>query len=105
MDHDFKLANMDWKSIAGQELVIGQGTNDFRIVKQFDFQGKRYLKSKENNVYDYKKFYEGQKESIGKWNDVKNKIDFNLDSLSISKENDNDNYDENENYILNGTWL
>ena len=78
---------------------------DSIIVKQFDFQGKRYLKSKENNVYDYKKFYEGQKEIIGKWNDVKNKIDFNLDSLSISKENDNDNYNENDINILNGTWL
>ena len=63
------------------------------------------MKSKENNVYDYKKFYEGQKEIIGKWNDVKNKIDFNLDSLSISKENDNDNYNENDINILNGTWL
>lgn len=47
-------------------------------VKKFEFEGKKYLKSKKTGiVYDYNKYVnEGEQVVIGKWNEAANKIDF-----------------------------
>ena len=61
------------------------------VVKKIEFEGKKYLKSKKSGViYDY---IENTKNSeqivIGKWNDSKNKIDFNETSEESEDEYDN----------------
>ena len=47
-------------------------------VKKFEFEGKKYLKSKKTGiVYDYNNYVnEGEQVVIGKWNEAANKIDF-----------------------------
>lgn len=41
------------------------------VVKRFEFEGKKYLKSKKTGI-----IYNMDQDVIGKWNDVTNKIDF-----------------------------
>lgn len=49
------------------------------VVKKVEFEGKKYLKSKKTGIiYDYAEYTKnGEQVVIGKWNDAKNKIDFN----------------------------
>lgn len=49
------------------------------VVKKIEFEGKKYLKSKKTGiVYDYNEYVKnGEQVVVGKWNDDKNKIDFN----------------------------
>jgi hypothetical protein len=49
------------------------------VVKKIEFEGKKYLKSKKTGiVYDYQEYVKnGEQVMVGKWNDSKNKIDFN----------------------------
>ena len=49
------------------------------VVKKIEFEGKKYLKSKKTGiVYDYQEYVKnGEQVMIGKWNDAKNKIEFN----------------------------
>jgi len=49
------------------------------VVKKIEFEGKKYLKSKKTGiVYDYNEYVKnGEQVVIGKWNDAKNKIEFN----------------------------
>ena len=49
------------------------------VVKKIEEDGKKYLKSKKTGIiYDYKEYTENQEQVVvGKWNEAKNKIDFN----------------------------
>jgi hypothetical protein len=48
------------------------------VVKKFEHEGKKYLKSKKSGIiYDYKEWTQNQEQVVvGKWNESKNKIDF-----------------------------
>jgi hypothetical protein len=83
--------------------IPNPSTSPIIIGNLLYFQGKKYLKSKDNYVYDYDNFVKGKKE-IGKWNDITNKIVFNLDSLSMSSTKVDDNNDSDTD-ILDGSWL
>ena len=56
----------------------------------YEFEGKKYLKSKKTGVvYDYTEYVKnGEQVVIGKWNDNSNKIDFN----KTSDEEEEDEY-------------
>jgi hypothetical protein len=58
------------------------------VVKKIEFEGKKYLKSKKTGiVYDYNEYVKnGEQVIVGKWNDDKNKIDFNKASDEESEE-------------------
>ena len=58
------------------------------VVKKIEFEGKKYLKSKKTGiVYDYTEYVKnGEQVVVGKWNDDKNKIDFNNASDEESEE-------------------
>ena len=48
------------------------------VVKKFEHEGKKYLRSKKSGIiYDYKEWTQNQEQVVvGKWNESKNKIDF-----------------------------
>jgi DNA repair exonuclease SbcCD ATPase subunit len=60
------------------------------VVKKIEFEGKKYLKSKKSGViYDYIEYTKnGEQVVIGKWNDSKNKIEFNQTSEESEDEYD-----------------
>ena len=61
------------------------------VVKKIEFEGKKYLKSKKSGiVYDYDEYVKnGEQVVIGKWNESKNKIEFN----NSNDEESEDEYD------------
>jgi len=60
------------------------------VVKKIEFEGKKYLKSKKTGiVYDYTEYVKnGEQVMVGKWNDAKNKIDFNKSDEESEEEYD-----------------
>ena len=60
--------------------------NEPDVVKRFEFEGKKYLKSKKTGI-----IYNMEQDVIGKWNDVTNKIDFTSTDEEIEEE-----YEEEE---------
>jgi hypothetical protein len=60
------------------------------VVKKIEFEGKKYLKSKNTGiVYDYEEYTKnGEQVVVGKWNETSNKIDF--ESAEVEEEE----YDE-----------
>jgi hypothetical protein len=60
------------------------------VVKKIEFEGKKYLKSKKTGiVYDYNEYVKNSEQVvIGKWNDAKNKIDFNNSGEESEEEYD-----------------
>lgn len=60
------------------------------VVKKIEFEGKKYLKSKNTGViYDYNAYVkEGEQVILGKWSDAQNKIIFNN-----SEEEEEEEYD------------
>lgn len=62
------------------------------VVTRIEFEGKKYLKSKKTGV-----IYNLDKEVIGKWNEAKNRIDFDEpDSEDDDEEDDDELPDDNE---------
>jgi len=61
------------------------------VVKKIEFEGKKYLKSKKTGIiYDYNEYTKnGEQVVVGKWNESKNKIEFNS-----SDEESEEEYDE-----------
>jgi len=57
------------------------------VVKKFEYEGVKYLKSKNTGV-----IYNLSQDVVGKWNDVTNKIDFN----DVVDEEEEEEYDEEE---------
>ena len=68
------------------------------VVKKIEFEGKKYLKSKQSGiVYDYNKYVkEGDQVIVGKWNDATNKIQFQEEELEEEEEEQDDEEDEDE---------
>ena len=58
--------------------------DDTDVVKKVEFEGKKYLKSKITGI-----IYNMDQDVIGKWNEEKNRIDFNVED-----EESEDEYDE-----------
>ena len=56
------------------------------VVKRFEFEGKKYLKSKKTGI-----IYNMDQDVIGKWNDASNKIDFSSTDEEVEEE-----YEEEE---------
>jgi hypothetical protein len=48
------------------------------VVKKIEFEGKKYLKSKKTGIiYDYNEYVKnGEQVVVGKWNESKNKVEF-----------------------------
>lgn len=60
--------------------------NEPDVVKRFEFEGKKYLKSKKTGI-----IYNMEQDVIGKWNDTTNKIDFSSTDEEVEEE-----YEEEE---------
>lgn len=60
------------------------------VVKKIEFEGKKYLKSKKSGIiYDYQEYVKnGEQVMVGKWNESKNKIDFNNSGEESEEEYD-----------------
>jgi hypothetical protein len=60
------------------------------VVKKIEFEGKKYLKSKKSGIiYDYSEYVNnGEQVMVGKWNDAKNKIEFNNSGEESEEEYD-----------------
>ncbi len=60
------------------------------VVKKIEFEGKKYLKSKKSGIiYDYTEYVKnGEQVMVGKWNESKNKIDFNNSGEESEEEYD-----------------
>ncbi len=56
------------------------------VVKKIMFEGKKYLKSKNTGI-----IYNMEQDVIGKWNEEKNRIDFNVEDEESEEEYDEDN--------------
>jgi len=65
--------------------------NEPDVVKRFEFEGKKYLKSKKTGI-----IYNMEQDVIGKWNDVSNKIDFTSTDEEIEEEYEEEEEDEDE---------
>ena len=63
------------------------------VVKKIEVDGKKYLKSKNTGIiYDYEEYTKNEEQVVvGKWNDAKNKIDFNH-----AEEEEEEEYDDEE---------
>ena len=87
-----KEAEKASKKEAKKKEVEVEDTDDEEpeIVKKIEFEGKKYLKSKNTGiVYDYEKYAkEGEQVVVGKWDDVSQKIVFE------DAEESEDEYDE-----------
>ena len=60
--------------------------DDADVVKKIMFEGKKYLKSKNTGI-----IYNMEQDVIGKWNEEKNRIDFNVEDEESEEEYDEDN--------------
>ena len=60
------------------------------VVKKIEFEGKKFLKSKKSGIiYDYNEYVKnGEQVMVGKWNDAKNKIEFNNSGEESEEEYD-----------------
>ena len=60
------------------------------VVKKFDYEGKKYLRSKSTGiVYDYTKYVESREQVVlGQWNETTSKIEFSCDEESEEEEED-----------------
>jgi len=60
------------------------------VVKKIEFEGKKYLKSKKSGIiYDYTEYVKNSEQvMVGKWNESKNKIDFNNSGEESEEEYD-----------------
>ena len=58
--------------------------DDTDVVKKIMFEGKKYLKSKNTGI-----IYNMEQDVIGKWNEEKNRIDFNVEDEESEDEYDN----------------
>ena len=78
-----KKTNVDDESPA---LVDPPVDEEADVVKKIMFEGKKYLKSKNTGI-----IYNMEQDVIGKWNEEKNRIDFNVEDEESEEEYDEDN--------------
>ena len=55
------------------EVTNGVEVEEDEVVKKFEFEGKKYLKSKKAGI-----IYNMEQDKIGKWNEAKQRIDFDI---------------------------
>ena len=74
-----KLAKESKKALEGKAAKEPEVEEEPDVVKKIEFEGKKYLKSKKSGIiYDYQEYVKnGEQVMVGKWNESKNKIDFN----------------------------
>jgi hypothetical protein len=56
------------------------------VVKKIEFEGKKYLKSKKTGI-----IYNMEQDVVGKWNEEKNRVDFNVEEEESEDEYEDDN--------------
>ena len=68
------------KNVVKKEKKSDEDEEEADVVKKIEINGKKYLKSKKSGIiYDYEIYKtEGDQVVIGKWNESKNQIDFNI---------------------------
>ncbi len=71
---------------AAKSAPAAVADNEPDVVKRFEFEGKKYLKSKKTGI-----IYNMDQDVIGKWNDTSNKIDFSSTEEEVEEE-----YEEEE---------
>ena len=81
-----KEAEKKQKETAKSAPAAAVTDNEPDVVKRFEFEGKKYLKSKKTGI-----IYNMEQDVIGKWNDVTNKIDFTSTDEEVEEE-----YEEEE---------
>jgi hypothetical protein len=84
-----KKAKEEAKAIKEQEKSKKPTAKDDEpdVVKKFEFEGKKYLKSKKTGI-----IYNMEQDVIGKWNETTNTIDFNPEE----DEEEEEEYEEEE---------
>ena len=72
-------ANKSKKPAAAATPKESEEEEEPDVVKKIEFEGKKYLKSKKSGIiYDYNEYVKNSEQvMVGKWNESKNKIDFN----------------------------
>ena len=81
-----KEAEKKQKETAKSAPAAAVTDNEPDVVKRFEFEGKKYLKSKKTGI-----IYNMEQDVIGKWNDTTNKIDFSSTDEEVEEE-----YEEEE---------
>ena len=78
-----KKSNIDDDDVRPTPVFIDPPDEEADLVKKIMFEGKKYLKSKKTGI-----IYNMEQDVIGKWNEEKERIDFN------EEEESEDEYDE-----------
>ena len=81
-----KVLKAEKKDAAKSAPAASVTDNEPDVVKRFEFEGKKYLKSKKTGI-----IYNMEQDVIGKWNDASNKIDFTSTDEEVEEE-----YEEEE---------
>lgn len=78
------------KAAAPKAAQVPEVEEEPDVVKKIEFEGKKYLKSKKSGIiYDYQEYVKnGEQVMVGKWNESKNKIDFNNSDEESEEEYD-----------------
>jgi hypothetical protein len=84
-----KEAEKKQKETAKSAPAAAVTDNEPDVVKRFEFEGKKYLKSKKTGI-----IYNMEQDVIGKWNDVTNKIDFTSTDEEVEEEYEEEEEDE-----------
>jgi hypothetical protein len=73
-----EVAKKTKKAPESKAAKVEEPEEEQDVVKKFEHEGKKYLRSKKSGViYDYKEWTQNQEQVVvGKWNESKNKIDF-----------------------------
>ncbi len=89
-EKEAKKASKKPAAAAAAKVVEPEVEEEPDVVKKIEFEGKKYLKSKKTGIiYDYNEYVKnGEQVVIGKWNDAKNKIDFNNSGEESEEEYD-----------------
>ena len=63
-----------------EKLVEKLVEEEYEVVNKIEFEGKKYLRSKKSRFcYDYDKYVmDNEQVIVGKWNNITNKIDFQI---------------------------
>jgi hypothetical protein len=91
-----KLAKAEAKKVA---VVVVEKEEEKEVVnvRKISFEGKNYLKSRTNIIYDFDLYVNKNEQLvIGKWNDVNNAIEFTRDESPSGVEDEDEEEDEDE---------
>ena len=88
-----EVAKKTKKAPESKAAKVEEPEEEQDVVKKFEHEGKKYLRSKKSGViYDYKEWTQNQEQVVvGKWNESKNKIDF-----ADAGEESEEEYDEED---------